>query len=143
MLLVILISLFRRWLTDVVHAIGGDDTQGADMDVVERLHVPTLTWFPAPPLPSARSCHCVASVGRSVYSIGGHVDGHPGSPLVDELVEGSSAWVSAPPMLLGRMYATSVACDGKIYMFGKLIQFIPTSVHPLDILLIHLCWYDK
>jgi hypothetical protein len=67
-----------------------------------------------------------------VYSLGGHVDQQPGSNLVDEYVEGATGWVSAPPMLHGRMYATSCAFDNKIYMFGNITPYMYTPVLPTD-----------
>eukprot|EP00891_Asterochloris_glomerata_P007472 jgi/Astpho2/7472/Aster-x1437 len=92
-------------------------SSAADSDPTDPPH--QLTWRSIAPMPRPRVCHSTASIGQSLYLMGGQTS-RTIYDVIDVWDAGQDSWHTLSPALehTKRKYATSTVLDGRIIVVG-------------------------
>lgn len=107
-----------------MYVLGGYPVGRIPSDVVQVWDAAADRWELGPPLPMPLHHVMAASVGGTLYAIGGEFDGAgTGRPslfvdTVFALAPAAGQWVPRAPMPTGRSAGATAVLDGKIYVVG-------------------------
>ena len=100
-----------------IYLIGGMDSSGRSLDVVEEYNPTNGTWTTKAPMPTARVGAESAVWNGEIYIIGGQ-SGARVLPTVERYNVSTISWTTLPEMPTARWYPMVEAVDGTVYMVG-------------------------
>ncbi|QUI23008.1 galactose oxidase [Vallitalea pronyensis] len=108
-----------------IYAIGGENSDGTKLNVVEEYTPATDSWTTKASMPTARYALGVVEVNGKIYAIGGSDVGELGA--VEEYDPVTDTWTTKASMPTARNFLGVVKANGKIYAIsGAKGQMIKT-----------------
>lgn len=108
-------------LNGKIIVMGGDGGEGA-MSSVEEYDPTSNSWTPLADMPKPRENFQAATIGQTVYAVGGSSQspqtGYVVYDSVDVYDRASNAWTTAASMNVAREYLGLAMLDGKLYAIG-------------------------
>lgn len=109
----------------VLYAIGGGGLH-SNLSSNEKLTCTTdneAKWSRVSSMPTARHALVVVKDEKSIFAIGGWIDGKICSPHIEKYDTETDMWTSCSPMTVGRRLLGAAVLAKKIYVFGGSIDF--------------------
>jgi hypothetical protein len=112
-------------IADHVYVSGGRDTyikkpESKAYNIMERLHIPSMTWTVVSPMPRVRQYHQMIVVGHELYAMGGYMTG-PSSPTINDVDiydTRTDQWRKGIPMISSRANFGACVLNNVIYCMG-------------------------
>ena len=104
-----------------IYVIGGSVSVYGVLNKVEMYDPATNTWKKKTDMPTPRVCLSTSAINGKIYAIGGAWNNYPDyDPLktLEEYDPATDIWTSRANMPTPRVFLTSSAVNGKIYIFG-------------------------
>lgn len=104
-----------------IYVIGGSVGVFGVLNTVEMYDPATNTWKKKTGMPTPRVCLSTSAINGKIYAIGGAKNNFPDyDPLktLEEYDPETDTWTSRANMPTPRVFLTSSAVNGKIYVFG-------------------------
>jgi hypothetical protein len=116
----------------IIYVMGGVETGGVVLKVVEAYNPATDTWTTKAPMPTGRWALSMPVVDGKIYAIGGSAGGGAGIKTVEVYDPGTDAWTEKADMLIGNCYFGTGIVDGIIYTIGGWISSRHSRVFAYD-----------
>jgi N-acetylneuraminic acid mutarotase len=105
-----------------IYVIGGYQTEGTPISVVEVYDPFTDSWDTKTPMPTARGTLGCAVADGKIYAIGGGVVGSVNRSIVEVYDPATDSWDTKTPMPTARNEVATCTVNGKIYVIGGTYQ---------------------
>lgn len=102
---------------DKIYFIGGIDTEGSAVPLVEEYDPLKDEWITEAPMPTARGGAAAVVIDEYIYVLGGRRDNDV-LASVERYDPSSESWAKCSPMRTARWHLMAAGVEGKIYALG-------------------------